>query len=74
MSQDKLTFEYVNDLVEKTDLEALGTPGLEAAGVCEVYARVRPILEFLASLPFPEKWKKILKIFMQFMDRFCPQG
>lgn len=75
MSQDNLTFENVNDHVEKADLETLGAAGPEAAGnICGAYAVVRPILKLLADLPLiPGKWKKALKLFIQFMDAFCPQ-
>ena len=76
MSQDNLTFEYVNDHIEKADLEALEAAGPEGVidKICPAYAVVRPILKLIAGLPIiPAKWKKALKLFMQFMDAFCPQ-
>jgi hypothetical protein len=79
MSKTNPTFEEVNAHIESSDLTKLAKQSsataltVNSGQICSAYAIIRPILLLLASFPFiPDKWKKALKVFMQFMDVFCP--
>jgi hypothetical protein len=79
MPEENLTFEDVDKHIEASDLTALTAegPAAEAVGnqVCAAYKVIRPILALLTGLPLiPKKWKDAIRIFMKFMDAFCPQN
>lgn len=48
-------------------------PGGVIQKICELYHKIRPILAALLLIPFiPKKIKDAIKIFMDNMDKLCP--
>lgn len=42
--------------------------------VCEVYQKVRPILQFVGGFwLIPAKWREAVKVLMNTLDGICPQ-
>jgi hypothetical protein len=86
MAQRELTFEEINERIEKADLrpyQAGGAKHISAAAaakpaellpnVCGIYKIIEPILRAIASLPLiPKKWKDAIKTFCDLMDQICP--
>jgi hypothetical protein len=81
------SFEEIDRLMEEAESAAPeeGVRGLSAEAVradprqilnriCPIYRAVRPILQGILLLPFiPEKWKRVIRMFIRYMDLLCPQ-
>lgn len=85
--EHELTFEQINDHIQKADLkqfqqgaakhftaaEAAAKPGDVLQKVCGIYHVVRPILQGVLLIPFiPGPWKEALRTFMNLMNTLCP--
>lgn len=85
--QNELTFEQINDHINKADLDSYkegaanyfteadvkNNPGGVLEKICSIYHVVRPFLKAILLIPFiPESWKKALRIFIELMDKICP--
>ncbi|MEO8568328.1 MAG: hypothetical protein ABI419_04315 [Ginsengibacter sp.] len=85
--ENEITFEQINDHINKADLSQYqkGAAGnfraadvkTDAGGVlqkvCGIYHVIRPILQAILKIPFiPEKWKEVIKTFIGLMDTLCP--
>ena len=56
-------------------------PGEKAVGkaalpgkFCDIYAVVRPIIIAIKLFPVPKKWKDLIDIFIELMDKLCPKA
>jgi hypothetical protein len=86
MAEKEYTFEDIDKLVQQADLAGLekhaaqlkgvagGATAVDVLGqICPIYKSVRPILVALSQTPFiPKNWKKVIKAFIQAMDKICP--
>lgn len=76
-----LTLKQLDEHVESVDL-----PGLQARAkavvsaeelpskICEIYSKVRPVLDFLDSFWLvPKKWRMMINTLMITIDQICPQ-
>jgi hypothetical protein len=87
MSSKELTFEEINDAIEKLNLadfspggkrhltaEAVkANPAAAFPQICPIYKVIRPILVALLSLVLiPQKWRNVIKAFVGIMDAICP--
>lgn len=85
--ENEITFEQINDHINKADLSIFKTGGEKhfrsadvktASGdvlqkVCSIYQVVRPVLQGILLIPFlPVKWKEAIKTFISLMDTLCP--
>ena len=83
----QITFEEINDHINKADLNQFkegGAKHFNAAGVaanpgdvlqkvCGIYHVIRPILQGILLIPFiPGPWKEAIRTFMKLMDTLCP--
>lgn len=42
--------------------------------ICSIYYKIRPFLKAILLIPFiPKKIKEAIKIFMDMMDKLCPE-
>lgn len=42
--------------------------------ICEIYSKVRPVLDFLDSFWLvPKKWRQMINTLMVTIDQICPQ-
>jgi hypothetical protein len=78
-----MTVEQVHEHVSAIDLDTLKPLEIDddlgqikiLEKICEIYQKVRPILEFLSTFfIIPKKWKAVILAFMATMDQLCPQG
>ncbi len=72
----ELTFESVNEEIEKLDLEQLeqelNQESLDfASKICKVWSKVSGVIKIILKIPFPGKWKKALRIFIKTLDSLC---
>ena len=56
-----------------TPNEVKTDPGGVIQKICEIYHKVRPFLAAILVIPFiPKKIKDAIKMFMDMMDKLCP--
>lgn len=77
-----LTLKQLDEHVDNIDLNELQKKAKTAAAtpeelqtkICEVYSKVRPVLDFLDSFWLvPQKWRKTISALMVTLDQVCPQ-
>lgn len=73
------TFEDVDRHIQQVNLASLkpaakGVAAAEAVpGICPAYQAVRPILVIVSNIPIiPQKWRDVLKTFIEVVDVICP--
>jgi hypothetical protein len=87
VADKEYTFEAIDQHIRKADLSAAETavkrvsaaavaasPADVIGQICPIYRTIRPILVVLSNLPFiPESWRRWIKLFIEVMDKLCPQ-
>lgn len=85
--ENELTFEQINDHINKAKLSIFKEGGKKHFGiadiktapgdvlqkVCSIYHVIRPVLQGILLIPFiPATWKQAVKTFLNLMDTLCP--
>ena len=80
------TFEEVDKHIQSVDLTAFqpggkhhvaasaaANPAAALPNVCAIFKAARPILVLVSNIPLiPQRWRDVLKTFIQTLDVICP--